>query len=79
MKSVDHVSNILKKCVIASIKFYKIVISPMISSRCRFYPTCSDYFIHSVEKKGLIKGMASGLYRIARCNPFNAGGHDPVK
>ena len=46
---------------------------------CRFYPSCSEYTIQAISKYGAIKGglMASG--RIARCNPFNKGGFDPLK
>lgn len=46
---------------------------------CRFYPTCSEYAISAIEKYGLIKGGLKALWRIIRCNPWNKGGHDPVK
>ncbi len=46
---------------------------------CRFQPSCSQYTIDAIKKKGLIKGMLMGTWRILRCNPWNKGGHDPVK
>lgn len=46
---------------------------------CRFRPTCSDYAIQAVEKYGLVKGGGKALWRVLRCNPFNAGGFDPLK
>ena len=46
---------------------------------CKFYPTCSDYTIQAIEKHGIFKGMAMGVWRILRCNPFSKGGYDPVK
>ncbi len=46
---------------------------------CRFQPTCSEYAYQAVEKYGVIKGGLLGLGRILRCNPFNHGGHDPLK
>ncbi|MCF7820315.1 MAG: membrane protein insertion efficiency factor YidD [Candidatus Pacebacteria bacterium] len=46
---------------------------------CRFHPTCSQYAIDAIEKKGLIKGLFLGFKRILRCHPWNKGGHDPVK
>jgi putative membrane protein insertion efficiency factor len=46
---------------------------------CRFYPTCSEYGYQAVEKYGFIRGGLMALWRILRCNPFNKGGHDPVK
>lgn len=44
---------------------------------CRFRPTCSEYMMEKIKKKGLIKGFFLGLKRILRCNPFNLGGWDP--
>jgi len=46
---------------------------------CRFYPTCSEYCIKSIEKYGIIKGGVLSIWRVLRCNPFNKGGIDPVK
>jgi putative membrane protein insertion efficiency factor len=59
------------------VRFYQLAISPMLGSNCRFTPTCSAYFIQSVQKYGFIRGTIRGLYRIARCNPWCDGGHDP--
>jgi len=69
----------IKKIIILNIKIYKAAISPLLSKRCRFYPSCSDYFIKALEKKGLFRGCVTGVYRIIRCNPFNPGGYDPVR
>lgn len=46
---------------------------------CRFTPTCSEYAIDALTKKGFIRGGLLSLWRILRCNPWNHGGHDPVK
>ena len=46
---------------------------------CRFTPTCSEYGYQAVEKYGVIKGGVLAFWRILRCNPFNKGGHDPLK
>jgi putative membrane protein insertion efficiency factor len=47
--------------------------------RCRFRPTCSEYAIQAIEKKGLIKGGLKAIWRVLRCNPWSKGGWDPVK
>lgn len=46
---------------------------------CRFHPTCSEYGYQAIKKYGIIKGGLLAFWRILRCNPFNKGGHDPVK
>ena len=69
---------ILKKILIALIKFYRKYISPMKTTKCPYYPTCSTYGLEAVEKYGAVKGGALALWRIIRCNPFSKGGYDPV-
>lgn len=46
---------------------------------CIYHPSCSEYMKVSLQKKGVIKGIISGTFRIIRCNPFSEGGFDPVK
>lgn len=69
----------LRRPIILMIKLYKIFISPMLGNRCRFYPSCSDYAVEALKKKGLIKGSAMAVWRILRCTPLSKGGYDPVK
>lgn len=45
---------------------------------CRFHPTCSDYGLESYKRFGVFKGTGLTVWRICRCNPFSAGGEDPV-
>ena len=68
----------MKTILIVFIKFYRMVISPLLPDSCRFSPTCSQYAIEAITKFGAIKGMALAIYRILRCNPFCRGGYDPV-
>ena len=69
----------MKRLVIAVIRFYRRFISPMLPPRCRFEPTCSAYFIEAVQKKGVLRGTALGIWRLLRCHPFCRGGYDPVE
>jgi len=46
---------------------------------CRFYPSCSQYSLEAIEKYGIIRGGVMAMWRVLRCNPWNKGGHDPVK
>ena len=69
----------MKRAAVNMINFYRNYISILKLQSCRFYPTCSQYAIESIEKKGLLKGTFFALGRIFRCHPFSKGGHDPVK
>jgi len=60
----------MTKFLILIIKFYKYFISPMLGGRCRFLPTCSEYFVEALETQGLKKGFILGLKRIFKCHPF---------
>lgn len=66
----------MKNIIIGFIKFYKLFLSPILPNSCKFYPTCSDYMILSIEKYGILKGLLKGVWRIIRCNPISKGGVD---
>ena len=58
------------------IYIYKYLISPLIPHTCRFYPSCSSYFMQSVNEFGVFKGTYLGIKRILRCTPKHKGGLD---
>ena len=60
----------MTRILILIIKFYKYFISPLLGSRCRFMPTCSEYFIEALNIHGLAKGFTLGIKRIFKCHPF---------
>jgi len=67
---------IVKTFFIKVIKIYQKYISPIKGQSCRFYPTCSEYAILSIEKYGVVKGLLKAVWRVLRCNPFSKGGVD---
>jgi len=69
----------MRKLIIGILRFYKRMVSPLIPSSCRYYPSCSDYMRQAVEKHGAAQGVWMGLKRLLRCHPFHAGGLDPVR
>ena len=69
---------IMKKVMIAGIRFYQKYISPMKRTKCPYIPTCSQYGLEAIQKYGAVKGGALAVWRILRCNPFSKGGYDPV-
>lgn len=60
------------------IRFYRMVISPMIGSNCRYTPTCSTYAMEALNKHGAIKGTWLAARRVARCHPWGGSGIDNV-
>jgi len=87
MKLIKLGSSAIKTAVLLAIIFYQKTFSfdhgPLAKIfpfwGCRYYPSCSQYTYQAVEKYGVIKGVWLGLKRIIRCNPWNQGGHDPLK
>ena len=69
----------MQKIVIGALRGYKLFLSPLLPSACRFYPACSEYMLDAVAKHGAIRGIWIGLKRLGRCHPFHAGGYDPVR
>lgn len=68
----------MKNILIKIIKLYQKYISPLKSTKCPYFPTCSNYGIEAIDKYGVIKGGLLAVWRILRCNPFSKGGYDPV-
>lgn len=69
----------MQKLVVVLLRSYKLLISPLLPSACRFHPTCSDYMRQAVERYGAARGIWLGTKRLLRCHPFHAGGFDPVR
>lgn len=69
---------LLKRFFIMGIKIYRVFISPLKGPSCRFFPTCSQYAIDSLNRYGVLKGSIQIFKRIFKCHPFHPGGYDPV-
>ena len=76
-------NQIIKQLLINIINLYKLIISPYLGNKCRYLPTCSEFFIESLNEHGILKGFLKGSKRILSCHPikFLGGGEgfDPVK
>ncbi len=70
--------RLLTTILIALIRAYKAVISPVLPPSCRYYPTCSTYAMEAIQKYGPVRGVWMGAKRISRCHPWHEGGYDPV-
>lgn len=68
----------MKKILLATIRAYQYVLSPLMGRSCRFYPSCSSYMMTAINRFGVLTGLYLGAKRLCRCHPFTKGGHDPV-
>jgi putative membrane protein insertion efficiency factor len=68
----------MKRAVLALLRVYKRLVSPMLLPSCRFVPTCSEYAAEAVEYYGVLRGSGKALCRILRCHPLASGGFDPA-
>jgi putative membrane protein insertion efficiency factor len=69
----------MKGAILAALRFYKRSISPQLPPACRYTPTCSEYAIEAIERRGVIVGGLLATKRVLSCNPFSRGGYDPVR
>jgi putative membrane protein insertion efficiency factor len=68
----------MKYLLMGLIRLYQLTFSRVLPPACRFEPSCSKYGYEAIRKYGALKGSWLAVKRIARCNPFNPGGYDPV-
>ena len=68
----------MQVALIALVKAYRFVVSPLLGPCCRFHPTCSEYAIGALRRFGPLRGSWLAVWRIARCHPWHPGGFDPV-
>lgn len=64
-------------CILV-LRGYRAVISPLYGQVCRYHPSCSHYALQAIQRHGVVKGIALGIFRIGRCHPWAKGGIDDV-
>jgi putative membrane protein insertion efficiency factor len=68
----------MKGLILRALRFYRGAISPQLPPACRYTPTCSEYAIEAIERRGVVIGGFLAAKRVISCNPFSRGGYDPV-
>ena len=68
----------MKALLLALIRAYQFLLSPWVGGQCRFWPTCSEYAAEAIGRHGAMRGGWLAARRVLRCNPWHAGGMDPV-
>lgn len=79
LRQIVHTINQALRLVITGlIVGYRVILSPLLRNRCRFYPTCSVYAKTAVQRFGWFKGGCLTIGRLLRCHPLHPGGIDDV-
>lgn len=65
----------LKFLSVKLIRFYQKYLS---KGTCLYIPSCSEYMLEAILKRGFFIGLLFGIWRLLRCNPFSKGGIDKV-
>jgi len=68
----------LRWAFLLPLRAYRRLVSPLLGNRCKYYPSCSEYAVQSIQRFGILRGLVLAGWRLLRCNPFSHGGYDPV-
>ena len=68
----------MTRLLLAFIRGYQRLLSPLLPASCRFQPTCSAYMVEAIQVHGSLRGTSLGLRRLVRCRPGGGRGYDPV-
>ena len=75
---METIIKIITKALVGLIGIYRAFVSPVIGPRCRHIPSCSEYALDAIKKRGIISGALLTSKRILRCRPGGTSGYDPV-
>ena len=71
-------SSLYERSIRASLRAYKLTLSPLVGRQCRFLPTCSEYAAEALIVHGPARGGLLAAVRLCRCHPWGTSGYDPV-
>jgi putative membrane protein insertion efficiency factor len=71
--------TIVRSLFVLAIRAYQRLFSPLVGSRCKYYPSCSEYAAQAIAEFGILRGLILAGWRLLRCNPWSHGGFDPVE
>ena len=76
--SAGRVARTFRLILVWPLRLYHVFVSPLLGPSCRFEPSCSVYAHDAILRWGALRGVSLALWRLARCQPWTAGGDDPV-
>ena len=77
-RALQFVWLLPRNVLVAILRVYRALISPLYGDVCRYYPSCSTYAMQSIQHFGAVRGIWMGARRLVRCHPWAEGGVDDV-
>jgi putative membrane protein insertion efficiency factor len=78
MSSARPAAELYRRSILFLLRAYKLTLSPLTGTRCRFLPTCSEYAAEALIGHGPARGAWLAARRLCRCHPWGGHGYDPV-
>lgn len=78
MSSSRPAGVIYRRLIAWALRAYKLTLSPLIGTQCRYLPTCSEYAAEALTAHGPVRGGWLAARRVCRCAPWGGWGYDPV-
>jgi len=72
-RAAQFVGLLPRNACVLVLRVYRAVVSPIYGDVCRYYPSCSRYALEAIQLHGVVRGVAMGSWRIARCHPWQRG------
>ena len=61
--------SIAARIVLAPVRVYQRMISPLLPRRCKYHPTCSAYAVQAIRRFGILRGSVLAGWRRAALQP----------
>ena len=78
LRAARAAARLPARVVVAALRLWQMLVSPVYGQTCRFYPSCTAYAVEAVTVHGLVRGGWLAARRLGRCHPWNPGGVDLV-
>jgi putative membrane protein insertion efficiency factor len=72
------VAGVYPRLIHILLRAYKLTLSPLTRTQCRYLPTCSEYAAEALIGHGPARGAWLAARRVCRCHPWGGSGYDPV-
>jgi uncharacterized protein len=76
---LDWSVRLAREAFVLPVRAYQMTLARALPPACRFEPSCSEYMVQAIRRRGVFRGLPLGARRLLRCHPWGGSGCDPVK